>query len=316
MEWLWWCLGTAVLMILLVLLIAFICFMRIFYFKSRRPLGENEYDLPKGEIYDVFREDMIRWTESARKMPHEDIEIESFDGLKLRGKFYQYAEGAPIEILFHGYEGNAERDLSGGIERCFALGRSALLVDQRASGRSDGHIVTFGINERKDCKKWVEYAIKRFGEDVKLSIGGVSMGAATVVMATQEELPDNVRFVLADCGYSSAKAILLKVMREMHLPAKLLYPFVKLGARIFGRFDLEETSPIEAAKTCRIPMIFVHGDTDAFVPFEMSKEMFDACPFEKKRLIKIENAGHGLAYPVAREKYVEELRKIADEWQI
>lgn len=316
MEWLWLCVGAALLIAFLVLLTAFICFMRVFYFKSRRELKDDEYEIPKGAIYEVYREDMINWVKAARKTPHEDIEIESYDGLKLRGRYYEYEVGAPIELMFHGYEGNSERDLSGGIERCFALGRSALLIDQRAGGRSDGHVTTFGIKERKDCKRWVEYAVERFGKNVRLGITGVSMGAATVIMATQEDLPDNVKFVLADCGYSSAKGILMKVIGEMKLPAKIVYPFVKLGARIYGGFDLEETSPIEAVKTCRIPIIFVHGDKDDFVPFEMSKEMYDACPLEKKRLIKIPNAGHGLAYPVAREEYVEALRETAAEWHI
>jgi len=142
------------------------------------------------------------------------------------------------------------------------------------------------------------------------------MGAATVIMAAEDDLPENVKFVLADCGYSSAKKIIMKVIGEMGLPPKLVYPFVKLGARIFGGFDLEETSPIEAVRKIKIPIIFVHGDADAFVPFEMSSEMYEACPLAQKRLIKIKNAGHGLAYPVAREQYVESLRECAEEWGI
>jgi len=259
---------------------------------------------------------MINWIKAARRMPHEDVEIRSFDGLTLRGRYYEYQAGAPMELLFHGYEGNSERDLSGGIERCFRLGRNALLIDQRGCGRSDGHVSTFGIRERKDCKKWVEYAVERFGKDVKIGITGVSMGAATVMMATEEALPENVKFVLADCGYSSAKAILMKVMGDMKLPGRLLYPFVKLGARLFGGFDLEETSPLEAVKKCKIPIIFVHGDADDFVPFEMSRELNEACPLEKKRLVKIRNAGHGLAYPVAREQYVDALRAAREDWEL
>jgi fermentation-respiration switch protein FrsA (DUF1100 family) len=316
MDWLWWCIGTAAFLAFAVLLTAFICFMRVFYFKSRKPLGEDEFELPVGDIYEVFREDMINWIRQARSMLHEDVEIESYDGLKLRGRYYEYAPGAPMEILFHGYEGNSERDLSGGIERCFALGRNALLVDQRGSGRSDGHITTFGIKERKDCKKWVEFAVERFGPDVRIGITGVSMGAATVIMASAEDLPDNVKFVLADCGYSSAKAILLKVIGEIGLPANTVYFFVRLGARIFGGFDPEETSPLEAARLGKRDIIFVHGDTDAFVPFDMSREMFDACNSKRKRLISIPNAGHGLAYPVGRKEYIDALKEIEKDWNL
>lgn len=309
-------LSALLLAVILVFLTAFICFMRVFYFKKRKPLGEDEFELPKGEIYEVFREDMINWVKKARSMPYQDFEIESHDGLKLRGRYYEYAKGSPIELMFHGYEGSGERDLSGGIERCFALGRSALIIDQRASGRSEGHISTFGIKERKDCRRWIDFAISHFGDDVKLGITGVSMGAATVIMTAGEKLPENVKFVLADCGYSSAKEIISKVIDEMKLPSKLVYPFVRLGGRVFGGFDLEETSPIEAVKTADIPIIFVHGDTDDFVPFAMSQAMFNACDNEKKALISIPNAGHGLAYPVAREKYIEELRALDLAWNL
>ena len=309
-------LSAILLAVILVFLTSFICFMRVFYFKKRKPLGEDEYEIPKGDIYEVFRDDMINWVKKARSMPYEDFEIESYDGLKLRGRYYEYAKGAPIELMFHGYEGNGERDLSGGIERCFALGRSSLIIDQRASGRSEGHVSTFGIKERRDCRSWIDFAISHFGDDVKLGITGVSMGAATVIMTAGESLPENVKFVLADCGYSSAKEIISKVIDELKLPSKLVYPFVRLGGKIFGGFDLEETSPIQAVKETEIPIIFVHGDTDDFVPFAMSQAMFDACTNEKKALITIPNAGHGLAYPVAREKYIEELRALDLAWNL
>ena len=102
----------------------------------------------------------------------------------------------------------------------------------------------------------------------------------------------------------------------MGLPVDILYPFVKLGARIFGRFDLEETSPLEAVSRTKIPIIFVHGDTDAFVPHEMSARLYEACSSDKKVLITVPGAGHGLAYPTDKDGYVEHLLKINDEWKL
>ena len=122
------------------------------------------------------------------------------------------------------------------------------------------------------------------------------MGAATVAIAAGEKLPKNVIAALADCGYTSAKDIIKKVMTDLKLPPKIFYPFVKFGARIYGGFDLEQYSPIEAMKNCTIPIIFIHGTTDAFVPYEMSVENFNACTHKIKKLVTIENAGHGLAY--------------------
>ena len=138
------------------------------------------------------------------------------------------------------------------------------------------------------------------------------MGAATVMMAAGEKLPQNVVCVLADCGYSSAEEIIKKVIDEMHLPSKVLYPFVKLGARLFGGFNLDEDSPMEAMKRTEIPVIFIHGDNDDFVPHAMSVECFNATRAPKK-LVTIEGAGHGLAFPQNPEKYVESLREFETE---
>jgi len=247
-----------------------------------------------------------------RRMPHENIEIKSYDGLTLRGTYYEYAPDATVELLFHGYRGSAERDLCGGIERCFALGRSVIIIDQRAGGKSDGHVITFGIRERYDCLSWIDYATERFGKDRKLVIGGVSMGAATVMMAAGEDLPDNVVCVMADCGYSSAKDILHTVIRQMKLPVKLLYPFIRLGGLLYGGFDIEETSPMEAVQKARVPIVFIHGDTDDFVPYDMSVKLHEACTSQKK-MVTITGAGHGLAFPADREGYVEALREFEEE---
>ena len=243
----------------------------------------------------------------VRALPHEDVSITSFDGLTLRGKYYEYAPGAPIELMFHGYRGSAERDLCGGVQRCFALGRNILLVDQRASEGSEGTVISFGVNESKDCHSWVDFMLRRFGPDVKIILTGISMGAATVTMAAGKPLPPNVVGVLADCGYSSAKAIIQKVVAQMGLPAKAAYPLVKLAARLYGHFDLEENPPVEALKNCRLPVIFFHGEADDYVPCYMSRENYEACAGPRK-LVTIPGAGHGLSYLVAPEYYLQQLQ--------
>lgn len=296
----------------LILAAALVCFIMVFYSGKRKELGPDEFEIPPGKIYEVFREDMIAWTKQIRTMPHETVEITSYDGLTLRGTYYEYEPNATVELLFHGYRGNAERDLCGGIERCFALGRSVIIIDQRASGKSDGHIITFGNREHLDCLSWIDYATKRFGKDRKLVIGGVSMGAATVMMASGTELPSNVVCVMADCGYSSSKEIILEVIRQMKLPAALVYPMIRLGGVIYGGFDIEKGSPMEAVKRARVPVVFIHGDTDHFVPYDMSVRLHEACASQKK-LVTIHGAGHGLAFPVDRKGYVDALREFEQE---
>ena len=291
---------------LLILLIAFACFYLAFFGPKHGPIGPDEYPIPEGKVYEPFRERMVKWIKETRNLPCEDFYIESFDGLKLHGRYYEYAPGAPIELMLHGYRGNAERDLCGGVQRCFALKRSALVVDQRASGSSEGNVITFGIKEHKDCLKWVDFMVEHFGPDVKINLPGISMGASTVLMAAATPLPPQVQGVLADCGFTSAKAIMYKVLRQIKLPPKAVYPFVRLGAILYGGFDPERYSAIDAVTRATLPTIFFHGGDDDYVPWEMSQENYDACA-SRKELVIIPGAGHGLSYPVDKPTYLKAL---------
>ena len=293
--------------LLFVLAASAVCFFLVFYSAPRKDPGDR-IDIPDGEIYEVYREQMEAWVRQTRQMPQEDVSIRSCDGLTLRGKYYEYAPGAPIELMIHGYRGSSERDMSGGVQRAFRLGRSALIIDQRASGRSEGNVITFGVREHRDCLAWVAFMVKKFGPDVKIILTGISMGASTVLMASGQELPENVIGILADCGYTSAREIIHKILRQIRLPIRLVYPFVKLGARLFAGFDLEQADARKAVRNCTRPVIFYHGDGDDFVPWEMSRDNHAACP-SRKKLVIIPGASHGLSFPADQERYVAELRE-------
>ena len=307
MNILWIILGSTVLIMTIVLVIAYICFRMAFYVPDRTPSQVQTTTFPNDEVYGPYLDTLETWLNETEATPHEEFSITSFDGLKLYGNYYEYKKGAPIELMFHGYKGSAKRDLCGGIQRCFALERSAFIVDQRCSQKSEGNVITFGINEHKDCLRWVDLMIEHFGPDVKIILTGISMGAATVLMAAGNPLPPNVVGVLADCGYNSPKDIIKIVIKQMGLPASLSYFFVKLGARIYGHFDLEETSPETALKKCTVPVIFFHGESDGYVPCEMSRINYDACA-SKKCLVTIPGADHGLSFPKDPEIYLKSLK--------
>lgn len=307
MKWFLLILGIGILGALLAVLISYLCFRMAFYVPKRK-IDSEAIEFPEGKIYEPYRDSMEKWIRETRAMPQESVSITSFDGLVLKGKYFEYAPDAPIELMFHGYRGTAERDLSGGVQRCFQLGRSALIVEQRSSGGSEGNVITFGIYEHRDCLSWVAFMLDRFGPEVKIILTGISMGAATVMMAAGEPLPANVIGVLADCGYTSAKDIIKKVIRQMGLPANLCYPFVKWGAKMFGRFDLEETSPLQAMQKCTVPVIFFHGESDDYVPCEMSCKNYEACNARKK-LVTVPGAGHGLSYIMDVEGYLKAVRE-------
>ncbi|MBQ9845255.1 MAG: prolyl oligopeptidase family serine peptidase [Oscillospiraceae bacterium] len=300
---------AAVLAFIAAVIISYICFRIVFYVPQK---NKGKTMAIKGAAYDPYRETMKKMVQDSRKIPYEDFYIKSFDGLTLHAKYYECRKGADTEIMFHGYRGSAERDLSGGIQRCFAIGRNALVVDQRTSCGSGGNVITFGINEHRDCIAWAEFAAQHFGSGVNLILCGISMGASTVLMAAGKPLPPNVKGVLADCGFSTAEAIIKKCSRDMHLPTQLVYPFIKLGARLYGKFDLEEYSALESVKNCRLPVIFFHGESDDFVPCDMSRQLAEACA-SPNRLVTIAGAGHGIAYLVDPERYLKELSQFFTE---
>ena len=298
--------------VILVLLTAYLCYYLTFRVPRHPAPPKEEYPIPPGKIYQPHRELMIGWMKEVRAMPHEDFTIRSFDGLKLHGKYYESIPGAPIELMLHGYRGNAERDLCGGVQRAFALGRNALIVDQRGCGDSEGLVITFGVFESRDCRAWIDFMLQHFGPEVEIILTGISMGGSTVLITAGQELPDNVKIVLSDCGFTSAKAIIHKVIRQIHLPVWPVYPLIRLGARLYGHFDPESVSAIESVRKTKIPTIFIHGETDDFVPCSMSKENFDACAAPKK-FMSVPGAGHGLSYVLDGEGYLKALAEFSTQ---
>lgn len=296
-------------MILLILLAAillfmaaliFFCFHKCFY--SRNNVIPDPYCNLHGEQYLVVKDKIFECTRKMDEHPYEPVCITSFDGLKLFGRYYHHADGAPLKIIFHGYRGLALRDSSGGYALAKALGYNVIAIDQRAHGRSEGHIITFGIRERKDVLSWIEYANSRFGENTPIILSGVSMGAATVIMAATLPLPKNVCAILADCPYSTPGDIIRKVAADEHFPADLSYPFIRIAAKLLGGFDLEETSALEGAKSSTVPILLLHGEDDRFVPCEMSREIHEksnGCT----TLATFPDAGHGLCYMIAPREY-------------
>lgn len=294
-------------LIVLTLLTTYICYRMAFYFKNK-PHKKDEINLPDNEIFKHFKPLILSDIFAARAMEYQEFYVKSFDGLTLYGKYYESFKDAPIELMFHGYRGDGERDLSTGIRRAKECGRNVLIVDQRGHGKSEGHTISFGINERLDCLVWINKVIEVFGQDIKIILTGISMGAATVLMASNLDLPSNVIGILADCGYDSPKNIIIKYINDLHLPAKIFYPFVKLGALIFGHFNIEKASPIESVKEAKVPIIFIHGEKDTFVPCSMSEKLYKEC-ISRKQLTIIKNAEHGISYLFEPETYVSALKE-------
>ena len=293
--------------VLIALIGAYICYHITFKRKLDGPDDPfSGLDLPGFEPFVPKIHAMIR---KLQPIPYEDVYIKSHDGLKLHAKYYHKVDGAPVIIKVHGYNGCPLRDFCGGGVEDLDKVYNVLLIDQRAHEYSAGKATCFGIKEKYDVCDWARYIVKRFGKNTKIVIYGISMGAATVLMASaMKRLPKNVVGVMADCSYSSPKEIIIKVATEdMHLPGKLCFPLIWLGARIFGRFNLTSDSPVKAVRKNKLPLLIVHGLADTFVPYYMSEKIYAEATTEDKKLLLFKGAGHGISYMNNRDVYIAEM---------
>ncbi len=281
------------LLILLTLLLAYICYRMAFRADRNPPDPYKLLDKEKYAPYKEYSEGLIRALAERR---YERVEITSHDGKRLVGKLYRGDDGAPIDIMFHGYRSQPGWDFSGGAEECIALGHTVLLPDQRSHGESEGHAICFGVMERFDVHAWCEYTERCFNSDIYL--WGISMGAASVLMSLEFPFSERVRGVIADCPYSSPQKIIALVGQRMHLPAACLMPFCRLGALVFGGFRLGKSSACESIRKSKIPVLLVHGDADNFVPYEMSAEIYKSAVNAGVQIdfYTFVGASHGMSY--------------------
>ena len=246
----------------------------------------------------------IQMIDRLNARPYEHVSIRSFDGLRLSGRYYHVDDKAPLAILCHGYRGTPSRDFCGGADICFQLGMNVLLIEERAHCTSEGHTITFGIKERRDVLSWAEYAVERFGRDVKILLAGISMGGGTVLMASELPLPENVRGILADCPFTSPADIVTEVGRSNGLPMQIAYPLACLAAIVFGGFSLTAADAAESVKAAKIPILLIHGEADELVPCVMSRKIAAANPAQIE-FHTIPDAGHGLSYVEDTERYTQ-----------
>ena len=283
-----------------------ITYKNVFYMSDERK--SRRWKLPRGEQFEKDYDRMNELIAAAEAVPFEEVGIRSRDGLKLYGRYYHIADGAPLMLLFHGYHGFALRDFAGAHKIARENGLNMLVVDERAHGRSEGHTIAFGVKERYDILDWIDYARGRFGSGTPFVLSGISMGGAAVCMAAGLDLPENVKGIIADCPFSSPKAIIKRVCAERGYQPDIMWAIAWLTERILGRVDLTSATAVDAVKRAKVPMLFIHGEDDRFVPCSMSREIFGACA-SKKRIETFPGAGHGVSYLSDPERYTRAVLK-------
>jgi len=243
------------------------------------------------------------WREKLRTAPHERVETTSHDGLRLVGHWFPCPDAKRVIVAVHGWRSLWYRDFCGVADFWRENGCSVLYVEQRAQGESEGTYITFGLLERYDCAAWLRWVVDRCGETIPLYLGGISMGAATVLMASDMALPGNVRGIMADCGFTSPEAIWRHVAQDgLHLPYRLLRRWMVAVCRRRTGLEPGSFSAADALRHARYPVLFFHGEDDDFVPVEMTYENYEACAAPKEMLI-VPGAGHGMSYVLRPTEY-------------
>ena len=255
-----------------------------------------------------------RYTRQA--LEREDLHVMSYDGKLLHAIYLPKKDAKGTILLFHGYKSCWQIDFGLVLPYYYdTLGYSLLLVDQRAHGSSQGKYLTFGVRERLDVLSWATYMGQKLGQNAPLILGGLSMGATTVLLASCFDFPANVRAVIADCGFTSPYEIAKSVLRRdaPKAPVSLLLPLCSLVTRLFAGFGLRDGSTIDAVRESRYPILFLHGTGDTFVPYDMTKRAFDACT-APKRLILVDGAEHGKSYVKEPDRVRQELKAFLDTY--
>ncbi|NGZ74738.1 alpha/beta hydrolase [Saccharibacillus alkalitolerans] len=234
----------------------------------------------------------------------EERTLLSGDGLKLHA-YYLPAQQPTTRtaILAHGYSGDAS--IMSGVAKFYYedMGMNVLVPDARGHGRSEGDYIGYGWPERVDYLGWIRQIIAQDGPGAEIVLHGISMGGATVMMTSGEDLPPHVKAIVEDCGYTSVRDELAYQMKRMYkIPAFPMLPATEALTRFKAGYSFTEASALEQVRRCRTPMLFIHGSNDEFVPTSMVHELYAACPSDKELLI-VEGAGHGDSFLVNKPLY-------------
>lgn len=239
-----------------------------------------------------------------RTQKPESVHVHTEDGLILRGMWLEAPrQSRDLVIGIHGYRGRGENDFAALAHFYHDRGFHVLMVDQRAHGCSEGKYIGFGVLDHKDLKKWIQFGTKRLGEEGSIYLHGISTGAAAAILMTGEIIPDSVKGIIADSGFTSPMEIFKHLLsQQSYLPTFLTLQIMKTMIHKHMGYELEVVDIENCVKETEIPILFIHGDNDQFAPIWMGQKMYKECVGEKMFLM-IKGAGHGEGYYKAPEQY-------------
>ena len=257
------------------------------------------------DLHDLCEENM-RWLENYG---YENHSITDKNGVKLEAVLMRPAEPSDVYVFCaHGYRSTGKREFCGLAQYYLKKGYNVFLPDHPGAGESGGKYIGFGKFESDDGILWLDYLNDTFGSDIKIIMHGISMGSATVMlMSGREDLPENVKLIVSDCGYTSAWDEFDYKLRDMGVPVQPLLGMVNAVNKAVAGYDFRDTSAIDAVKKAKLPMLFIHGGGDTFVPSFMVTLVYDACGSEDKDILIVEGADHAQSQVTGKEEYEAKL---------
>ncbi|CDQ40785.1 alpha/beta hydrolase [Virgibacillus salexigens] len=311
----WIRIGIGLLAILLVIdIIASFYFYNLAIARNVKDFLQDNSDL---EVSAEALDEMLEgdWRDWVRNQDFETWKMTSYDDLQLQGYYLEAKEETNKTVIFaHGYLGNAMDMGMFGQYYYEELGYNMFTADLRGHGESQGDYIGFGWHDRIDYLDWINRVIEEQGEDTEIILHGVSMGAATVLMASGEELPDNVKAIVADSPYTSVYDMFdYQMDRMFHLPAFPVLPSTSVITKMRAGYGLQEASALNQVKKSETPILYIHGNSDTFVPTRMSQELYENTKSEAD-LITFDNAGHGEAFVTHKEKYIDKLNRFLEKY--
>ena len=302
------------LYILLFLILLFLGVILYFFnlaFVRKKGMNPDDLNTEQNAFLKPYAELLKEGMDFVDNTEHKRYETVSFDGLKLSARYYNQNSDRTI-LLFHGYRSSARHDFSCAVKMYYENGFNILLVDQRSHGSSEGSLITFGVKESRDVVSWVEFLNAKFPVS-QIILSGLSMGATTVLLSLKYKMPENVKGVIADCGFDSPVEIIKKVAKQsFKIDATLFIPIMDFFCRLFGKFSIQNVSTAEAVKNTKLPIMLIHGKDDNFVPCEMSQRTYNAAK-EHAKIVLVDGADHGISFLVAPKLVLGELNGFFEE---
>lgn len=244
-----------------------------------------------------------------------DMQITSFDDLTLKGKLLKAKEDSDkVIILVHGYHSTNFRDWSNFLKFYYDLGFNILLPNSRAHGDSEGNYTGFGWLDRLDLLEWIHEVQMYFGfKPLQIVLHGISMGGATVLMASGETLSRDVKCIISDCSYTNVIDEFKAVLAQSKVPAGLVLPNAEaLSKKVLG-YDLKDADALKQVAKSHTPTLFIHGDQDELVPTYMVYELYKACSAPKDLLV-VEGAKHAESYQTNTPLYESTVKSFLDKY--